>query len=334
MDHRDRLPCRFRYLIKFCGIVVWAVVFGTVIRDMTQHDPDAAAYSRDVDSLNRLITYHQLPTDMAREFRRFLEESKELNRAKSRAEFYTSKLSPILAQKASSFINRNLLGSDLFQFAKVRADEIYKDGGAGCRQFVAEMMTLMKPTIYAPRDKPPQDGMYLITSGSCWHRGESLGPGECWGIMDVTMRNPKKYRSIAATYLHVQVIKRDDFMVLEESFPEIWAALKRWALWTAMKHWLVEEYRKDQADRIKEAVAKEPATGKRLLIWGDSPRPRAASPAKLAHTPSHDLQSLHRSIADVQSVMEQVLQQQAQMMRKMNSNQPVPSAQRKGELEA
>ena len=303
---------------------------------MTQHDPDAAAYSRDVDSLNRLITYHQLPTDMAREFRRFLEESKELNRAKSRAEFYTSKLSPILAQKASSFINRNLLGSDLFQFAKVRADEIYKDGGAGCRQFVAEMMTLMKPTIYAPRDKPPQDGMYLITSGSCWHRGESLGPGECWGIMDVTMRNPKKYRSIAATYLHVQVIKRDDFMVLEESFPEIWAALKRWALWTAMKFWLLEEYRRDRSERIKEAVVNEQGPGKRLLIWGDSPRPtrpRALSPASLLSS-SHDLRSLHSSIADIQSTMEQVLQQQAHMMRQIAYNQAVPSAKIREELEA
>ena len=241
------------HVLKFMGILIWSMVFGTLIRAIAQRDPDEIAYERDLDNLNRLCKHHHMPGAMARELRRYVHQTKELHRARSRAEIY-SKLSPVLVHKATAFISAALLKSPLFYAARHRAMKMSDEIEA--EKFVVSMVTKMELAVYAPQDRPPRGRLYVITKGAARFLGEAIGPGAYWGEWDVVMAHPKKLNAYATTYLHVQWINRADFQSLVEDFPELFHAMRRWVIKNAVAYYFISNYRKKKADLIKAQTAK------------------------------------------------------------------------------
>lgn len=104
-------------VLKCLGLLIWALVFSALIRAVNNADPDEVAFQRDWDGLNRFCAHNSIPPAMAREFRRYILETKKNSAVNSRTAIY-AKLSPTLLAKAGSHINRSLM--EFSCFARVR----------------------------------------------------------------------------------------------------------------------------------------------------------------------------------------------------------------------
>jgi hypothetical protein len=252
------------HVLKFFGILVWATTLAGLIKAISAVAPDVVAYEQDLDNLNRLCTHYHLPGEMSREFRRFIQESRASQKAGLLLHFYTNKLSPILAQRASSFINQALMETPLIRYAlenALSARERNKREAAAqeCYGFISMMMSRMRPFIYAPKDKPPKGKLYIITQGTALYKGVTLRPGGFWGELDVVMAKPKRVCAVASTHLHVQAITREDFQRLSDEYPRVYASVKRWVYWSSVKDFILGDFRKARAEAVKaQGVVRSP----------------------------------------------------------------------------
>jgi CRP-like cAMP-binding protein len=231
-------------VLKCCGLLIWSLVFSSLLRAVNNADPDQVAFQRDWDGLNRFCAHNAIPPPMARELRRYVLETKQNRAADSRASIY-AKLSPTLLQKAGSHINRSLM--EFRCFARVR-DVLNGDA------FVIALTLGMTPKVFAPRDVIPNGRFYLITQGSAKVRREILGPGGYWGDDDVILDSPKLPLAVATTYLHVQAITRKDFQELRKAHPEAYKAMQRVVRWSAIRQLMLDNYREKRDQQILTRV--------------------------------------------------------------------------------
>ena len=173
----------------------------------------------DPSSACTVCSYNSLPSELTREFRNYLLETRKATAAVARNTIY-KKLSPFLELKASKIINQSLM--DYQCFSRVRR---LPKGEA----FISAIVMAMKPKVFVPKEDVPVLSFYLITQGSVKRIGNILSPGDYFGAGDVILTDPKKSKSamrpaFATTYLHVQAIHRREFQVLKESYPMEYAA--------------------------------------------------------------------------------------------------------------
>ena len=173
----------------------------------------------DPSSACTVCSYNSLPSELTREFRNYLLETRKATAAVARNTIY-KKLSPFLELKASKIINQSLM--DYQCFSRVRR---LPKGEA----FISAIVMAMKPKVFVPKEDVPVLSFYLITQGSVKRIGNILSPGDYFGAGDVILTDPKKSKSamrpaFATTYLHVQAIHRREFQGLKESYPMEYAA--------------------------------------------------------------------------------------------------------------
>lgn len=236
-------------ILKTLGLLMWALIFSSLLKAVNQADPDAAAYNRDLDALNRFCQHNSIPGPLGREFRRYLAERRKTRLADSRTTVLSTLLSPVLLQKAGKIVNRQLMGFTCFKFAAKLP---------GGDDFVCAITLRMRAACYAPKDLVPPGCMYLITEGSVKRRDDILGPGSYWGVEDVIMSSSSAFKrasAVATTYLHVQCITRKHFDELKESFPEEHKAMRIWVYWYAVRNHMLDVYRAKQDEVLRASVA-------------------------------------------------------------------------------
>jgi len=244
----------FITVLKFLGVIIWALIFSSLIKAISKRNPDLARDELDLDSLNMLCRYYDMPGPMARELRRYITETQALHRHRLRAEFCRTKLSPILAQKASAFINRDVLNIALFRHVRLFFvdDEV--------NTLIADMMTRMTPEVFAPQDRPPIHRLYYVSNGSAIYDGKVVAPGQLFGERDVAMQIPKlgggEKHAWVISYLHVKWLARADFERLRTQYPKIMNSITRWVLWAAVKYIILQNYRVARASSVKEMMGK------------------------------------------------------------------------------
>ena len=239
-------------VLKTFGLIIWALIFSSLIRAVSQADPDLVKYNNDVDALNRFCVHTRMPTDLAREFREYVSETRKGRLAESRTYVMQSLLSPVLKNQAAAILNEELM-----DFACFRLCRKQPTGG----EFLCELTMKMKTKVFAPKDSVPPGMFYLVTEGSAKRRGKVLGPGQCWGYDDIILQTHKrKILASATTYLHLQAIDRATFQSLVsliETNPafahlaEPVLAFKVWVWWNAFADEGKDRHQQELDKRVK-----------------------------------------------------------------------------------
>ena len=98
-------------------------------------------------------------------------------------------------------------------------------------QFLVRVALNMSMAVYAPKEKPPAQRLYLIIKGFCTYDGLTLKQGEHWGQRDMAKtKNP--LCATAITYLHVNYVATQTIFELANNYGDesiLWQ-IKKWTL--------------------------------------------------------------------------------------------------------
>ena len=242
-------------ILKTGGLIIWALIFSSLIRAVSQADPDLVRYNNDVDALNRFCIHTRMPKDLSREFREFVAETRKGRLAESRHYVMKSLLSPVLKNRAAAILNEELMDFDCFRLCRRLPT------GA---EFLCELTMKMKTQVYAPKDSLPPGFFFLVTEGSAKRRGKALGPGQCWGAEEIVLQTIKLQRLVSATtYLHVQTIDRASFQSLVSiirtnpayaHLAEPLLAFKVWVWWNTFAAEGIEMHKQEFSKKVRAQV--------------------------------------------------------------------------------
>ena len=111
-------------------------------------------------------------------------------------------------------------------------------------KFLVRVALNMSMAVYAPKEKPPAQRLYVIIKGFCTYGGTTLKAGDHWGSRD--MANTKHpFCATAITYLHVNYVATKTIFELADSFEDanVLRELKKWMLF--------QKFREHAFDRVK-----------------------------------------------------------------------------------
>ena len=111
-------------------------------------------------------------------------------------------------------------------------------------KFLVRVALNMSMAVYAPKEKPPAQRLYVIIKGFCTYGGTTLKTGDHWGQRD--MANTKHpLCATAITYLHVNYVATKTIFELADSFKDanVLRELKKWMLF--------QKFREHAFDRVK-----------------------------------------------------------------------------------
>ena len=99
------------------------------------------------------------------------------------------------------------------------------------RHFLVKVALNMSTTVYAPREKPPAQRLYVIIKGFCTYGGHILKMGEHWGQRDMA-KTKDPLCATAISYLHVNYVATQTIVELAENFDDdtVLRELKKWTL--------------------------------------------------------------------------------------------------------
>ena len=102
--------------------------------------------------------------------------------------------------------------------------------------FLVQVALNMIAEVYAPKEHPPAQRLYVITKGVCTYGGQTLKPGGHWGQNDMAS-NTQPLRATAITYLHVNYVATQTIFELADKYDQyggpttiLWQ-IKRWVVW-------------------------------------------------------------------------------------------------------
>ena len=117
-------------------------------------------------------------------------------------------------------------------------------------KFLVRVALNMSMAVYAPKEKPPAQRLYVIIKGFCTYGGTTLKTGDHWGQRD--MANTKHpLCATAITYLHVNYVATKTILELADSFNDatVLRELKKWMLF--------QKFREHALDRVKRERKRE-----------------------------------------------------------------------------
>lgn len=101
----------FTMVSNLLGLVLWAVVQGTICAFLSTGNPFETAYQADMDSLNFLMQDMALPRDLRRRVRAYMRMTKATKKRGEYNKLLTDRLSPELMAQVRFIMSRNVLGS-------------------------------------------------------------------------------------------------------------------------------------------------------------------------------------------------------------------------------
>jgi len=106
-------------------------------------------------------------------------------------------------------------------------------------KFLARVALNMSMAVYAPKEKPPAQRLYVISKGFCTYGGTTLKAGDHWGQRDMAAT---KYPlcATAITYLHVNYVATKTIFELADSFQDstvLWE-LKKWMVFQKFREYV------------------------------------------------------------------------------------------------
>ena len=98
-------------------------------------------------------------------------------------------------------------------------------------RFLVQVALNMSMTVYAPKEQPPAQRLYVIIKGLCTYGGHILKQGEHWGQRDMA-KTKKPLCATAISYLHVNYVATQTIFELAENYDDdtVLRELKKWTL--------------------------------------------------------------------------------------------------------
>ena len=99
------------------------------------------------------------------------------------------------------------------------------------RKFLVQVALNMSSAVYAPKEKPPAQRIYVIIKGVCTYGGPTLKQGGHWGQNDLA-NTKQPLCATAITYLHVNYVATQTILELADNYGDatILREMKKWML--------------------------------------------------------------------------------------------------------
>ena len=107
--------------------------------------------------------------------------------------------------------------------------------------FLVQVALNMSTAVYAPKEKPPAQRLYVIIKGVCTYGGHTLKQGEHWGQKDMA-KTKQPLCATAITYLHVNYVATQTIFELADSYgdADILRAIRKWILFQKFREHMFE----------------------------------------------------------------------------------------------
>ena len=218
----------FTAAMMLAGGFLWGQVVGTFCGVIATFDPHGAEFRRNMDDLNVFMASKHLPVEMRRRLREYFHQTKHLQMANSQRHLFHM-MSPALQGEVAWTANEEWLKRIPF----------LSNCGEDFKVMVAMALT---PKVFAPGEVAPKGYLYVINRGLALYGARVLTAGKIWGD-DVVMLNAafhSPYNARAMNYLEVYTISRDRLFELAEDYPLSKKAMRREALFMAMRRALCD----------------------------------------------------------------------------------------------
>ena len=230
-------------VLVLCGAGMWAYVTARFVEVIANSNPDQAHFRNQIDDLNRFASFHSLPEEMRRRLRAYQFERYQVQLAEARKRVF-GHFSEELQEEVAWEIN----GQWLLRIPVFRSLP---------RPFLIQVSLNLSSTVYAPKEKPPAQRIYVIFQGCCTYKGQTLTVGETWGQADMA-KTSRPVRAIATTYLHVNYVATRTIFELAEkdgTAATLWS-IKKWVLFQSIRSYLLDNLRRERKRKVREEVGK------------------------------------------------------------------------------
>ena len=215
-------------IMMLAGGFLWGQVVGTFCGVIATFDPHGTEFRRNMDDLNVFMASKHLPVEMRRRLREYFHQTKHLQMANSQRHLFHM-MSPALQGEVAWTANEEWLKRIPF----------LSNCGEDFKVMVAMALT---PKVFAPGEVAPKGYLYVINRGLALYGARVLTAGKIWGddvvMLNATFHSP--YNARAMNYLEVYTISRDRLFELAEDYPLSKKAMRREALFMAMRRALCD----------------------------------------------------------------------------------------------
>ena len=217
---------------------MWAYVFSRFVEVIANSNPDQARFNNQVDDLNRFASFHQLPEEMRRRLRAYHIERYQVQLAQARKRVFGN-----FSEELQAVVAWQINGAWLLRIPVFRSLP---------KPFLVQVSLNLSSTVYAPKEKPPAQRIYVIFQGCCTYKGQTLTVGETWGQADMA-KTSQPLRAIATTYLHVNFVATRTIFELAEkdgTAATLWS-IKKMIIFQSIRSYLLDNLRRERRRKAR-----------------------------------------------------------------------------------
>jgi hypothetical protein len=219
------------------GALIWTQVLATFCDVATNSHPGLTQYRHQLDNLTEFVAFNNLPVEMARRMREFLQHQKD-HHLREYATKVLPHLSTALQIEAILHCHRHWLESIWF----------LKNVEKICCVRIAMSMSSM---VIAPGEVAPHRKLYVTIRGCVLFGGKILSSGTVWGddVLLTDRRYFLPFLARAMSYTDVLSLSHEKFHRVLASFPESAEKIRRFTILLALKRHMIADHRRRKGVR-------------------------------------------------------------------------------------
>ena len=214
------------------GALLWTQVLATFCDVATNSNPGLTHFRQQLDSLNEFVAFNNLPVDMARRMREYLQQQKNAQMREYAARVMP-RLSTALQVEVVLHCHRHWLDRVWF----------LKNVEMIC---CVRLAMSMSSQVLAPGEVAPCRQLYIIVRGIVLFGGKILSQSTAWGD-DVLLSDGRYFLPFLAramSYTDLHKISHEEFHQVLACFPESAEKIRRVTIVLALKRHMIADYRR------------------------------------------------------------------------------------------
>lgn len=231
----------FASALMLLGGFLWGQVIGTFCGVIATYNPAQAEFNENMDNLNHFMAQHGLSAAKKQRLREYFHQTKHLQMARTEKQLL-GMMSPMLQAEVALATSRQWVQRVVF----LRGAE---------PSFTVQVSLALVARVYAPTELTPPGYLYIVHRGIALYGALVLTAGKVWGE-DVILQSPhlrSRACARAMNYLEVFTIDRFTLLGIAERYPETFKAMKRAAVYMALKRYLINNLQANASVEEKAA---------------------------------------------------------------------------------
>ena len=214
------------------GALLWTQVLATFCDVATNSNPGLTHFRQQLDSLNEFVAFNNLPVEMARRMREYMQQQKNAQMREYAARVMP-RLSTALQVEVVLHCHRHWLDRVWF----------LKNVEMIC---CVRLAMSMSSQVLAPGEVAPCRQLYIIVRGIVLFGGKILSQSTAWGD-DVLLSDGRYFLPFLAramSYTDLHKISHEEFHQVLACFPESAEKIRRVTIVLALKRHMIADYRR------------------------------------------------------------------------------------------